>query len=259
MKAIHLAAMTILCVTGTFWTPCASAQGFGEEDRHREIEQLEREIQRLEGDFKRAENDRQREELKKTIGDRRMRLEELRGREKRGPQGEVQQKMARLERHIHELEMKLEREDLGPEDRKELRAQLDRARGEMDELRQQAKMMQDSFRRGPGMMGPPPDPETQKMQSEAAELERECMNLAAALRRVPKDGKEERDQLTSKLKESVTKLFDAREKLRAREVEMIKKRLAELTDLLEKRKVNRDAIIEKRIKQLTGEADPLDW
>ncbi|HZN62059.1 MAG TPA: hypothetical protein VFC90_06605, partial [Planctomycetota bacterium] len=79
------------------------------------------------------------------------------------------------------------------------------------------------------------------------------------LRGVPKDNKDDRESVLAKLKETVTRLFDVREKLRAREVDLLKKRLGELTELLEKRKANRDAIIEKRLKQLSGEADPLDW
>lgn len=272
MRTLHLAAWALLFVTGGLSTACAQSPQTREyhdqepppppdpprqDDRRERIKQLEDEIHRLEERFKHADNDRMRDELKKVIGDRRMQLDELRAGEKR-LRGDVKEKMARLEKHIHELEKKLEREDLGPEDRRELSAQLERTRAQMNELRQQAKG-QEQWWRDPGPKGPPLDPETQKMHEEAQQLERDTMDLAARLRRLPKDNKDDREPLTSKLKDSVTQLFEIREKLRAKEVEMLKKRLEELTGLLEKRKTNRDAIIEKRIKQLLGEADPLDW
>ena len=276
MKLFHLAVAAILWMTGGLSVACAHSQErpphpppppFGQdpddrrpdEQRRERIRQLEEEIIKLETAFKQAENDDRRAELKKRIGERRMQLEELLAQGRRDPKGPFNEKMARMERHIHELEMKLERRDLGPEDRRELEMQLDKARAQMDELRMAAKMQDPGRFKGPGPgMGMPPDPEMQKMHEEANDLDRQSMELGNKLRRLAKDDKG-REELSGKLKESVTKLFEVREKIRAREVDMIKKRLEELTDMLEKRKANRDAIIDKRIKQLLGEADPLDW
>jgi DNA repair exonuclease SbcCD ATPase subunit len=289
MRAFHVAALAVLWMTGSISTACAQGHesrsayeqdpptppppprppppGKDSEERREQIHRLEAEIRDLEVAIQRESSDDRRADLKRRLDDRKAHLKEVLGSNKRvwwaDQQNPVHQKMARVEKQIHELEMKLQSKDMGPEDRKELTAQLDRAHAQMDELRAQARQQDPQTRKGPSQLGGPgmfpPDPESQKMHMEAQELERESMDLAGKLRRIPKDNKEDREETFGKLKESVTKLFDLREKLRAREVEMIKKRLEELTQLLEKRKTNRDAIIEKRMKQLTGEADELDW
>jgi hypothetical protein len=216
----------------------------------------------------------------------------------------LREKMRRLEAEMHELEMRLENKDTKPEERKELEAKLQRARGEMrnlqagqggrpkdaqgqdrlwarlreieeilkkgvgpedqKELMAEKMKIHEALRRNPDNMPggpgqPPLDPEAMKLQRQAMELEHQSFDLSAKLRSLPKDSKDDRAEITAKLKETVVQLFDIREKARAREVDMIKKRLEELTQLLEKRKSNRDAIIEKRLKQLSGESDDLDW
>lgn len=285
MRAIHVAALALLWTTGSISTACAQAQdsrsayeqepptppppprppppGKDSEERQEQIHRLEAEIRDLEMALQSEGSDDRRAELKKRLEDRKAHLKEMS--DKRpwwaDQQNPVHQKMARVEKQIHDIEAELQKKGLGPENRRELTVQLERARAQMDELRHVAMRQDPHSRKGAGQFGGmfPPDPETQKLHMEAQELERESMDLAGKLRRIPKDNKDDREETFGKLKESVTKLFDLREKMRAREVEMIKKRLEELTQLLEKRKTNRDAIIEKRLKQLTGEADELDW
>ena len=233
------------------------------QDRREKIDRLEAEIRELEGAVKRDDIPAERrDEIKKRLSEKYAQLKELRGGEpwwNKDQRPEMGEKMRRLEMRIQDLETALRNKDLGPEDRKELSDQLHQAHAQMDELR--ARMRQDPLGKGPGMPGGPGpmDPESQKMQMEAQELDQASMGLSAKLRRLPKDAKEDRAKIVSELKETVVKLFDLREKIRAREVEMIKKRLEELTQMLDKRKVNRDAIIEKRVKQLSGESDDLDW
>ncbi len=216
----------------------------------------------------------------------------------------IREKIRRLEAEMHEIELRLENKETKPEERKDLEAKLQRARGEMrnlqsgqvgrpkdaqgqdrlwarlreideilkkgvgpedqKELMAEKMKIQEALRRTPDNMPggpgqPPLDPEAMKLQRQAMELERQSFDLSAKLRSLPKDSKDDRAEVTAKLKDTVVQLFDLREKMRAREVDMIKKRLEELTQLLEKRKANRDAIIEKRLKQLSGESDDLDW
>jgi hypothetical protein len=274
--------LSVVWLAGAFSVGCAHAQdstpppqGFGQEppepprpprpgkdgperhdsERRGQIERLENDIRETEANLKREDMPEERRlGLKKRLEDMRAQLKELLARG--GPNNSGQEKMSRLERQIHELERKLESRDMGPEDRRELSAQLDRARAQMEELRMRGAP-QDPMLRRPGQVHV--DPESHKMHMESQELDRAAMDLSVKLRRIPADNKDERAEIASKLKDTVTQLFDLREKIRAREVEMIKKRLDELTQMLEKRKANRDAIIEKRLKQLSGEADELDW
>ena len=272
MRPMNLMIIASLLVFGGLSTACAqSGSPQQEEDRRERIDRLQAEINELQGAMKGAPPERQ-EELKKRIQEKLVQLKELKGRPPQDPVDGRQEKARRLEMHIRELEQQLDRKDLEPEKRRELSAKLDDARARMKQLHDQDRR-EDPFGQGGGRPGQPPgfeegphargphqapDPELHKIHQAAMELERESMKLSTKLRGLPKDSPE-RSDLTAKLKESVTSLFDLREQARAREVEMIRKRLEELTQLLEKRKANRDAIIEKRVKQLSGEADELDW
>ena len=205
------------------------------QERRERLDRLEAEIRELEGALKRDDVPAERrDEIKKRLSEKYALLKELRG---GGPFGEPKheqgEKMRRLEMRIDELETALRNKGLSAEDRKELSTQLHHARAQMEELR--AHMRQDPSGKGPGMFGGPGpmDPESQKMHMEAQVLERYSMELAAKLRTAPKDAKDDRAGIVSKLKETVVRLFDLREKIRAREVEMIKKRLEELTQMLE--------------------------
>jgi len=283
MSLIHLAALAALWSAGVLPVACAHAENapamYAQErpdaprpprppdkdpqERREQIDRLEAEIRELESVIKRDDVPAERrDEVKKRLSEKYAQLKELRsdgpgwGKE---PKGEGGEKMRRLEMRIHELETALQKKEMGPDDRKELTHQLHQARAQMDELRMH--MRQDPLGKGQGMFGGPGpmDPESQKLHMAAQELDRASMDLSAKLRNVPKDAKDDRAAVISKLKETVVQLFDLRERIRAREVEMIKKRLEELTQMLEKRKANRDAIIEKRVKQLSGESDDLDW
>lgn len=227
------------------------------KDLHDKMRRVEAEIHELERAIEGKDAaPEQREKWKQQLNFARSELMALRAKlEGQGkgpfdPDPRSQDRMANRLREIDELLKK----GVGPEDQKELNAE-------------KKKLQDELARRNPHPFGdpmirsgqPPPDPEAMKLQRQAMELERQSFDLSAKLRSLPKDNKDERAELTAKLKETVVQLFDLREKARAREVDMIKKRLEELTQLLEKRKANRDAIIEKRLKQLTGESDDLDW
>ena len=69
----------------------------------------------------------------------------------------------------------------------------------------------------------------------------------------------QKNDLILKLKASLEKLFDIKEKERKLEVEMLEKELAKLKESLEVRKKNKAQIINRRLSELTGMGDYLDW
>jgi hypothetical protein len=69
----------------------------------------------------------------------------------------------------------------------------------------------------------------------------------------------QKNGLISKLKTTLEKLFDLKEKERKLEVEMLEKELVKLKESLEVRKKNKAQIINRRISELTGMGDYLDW
>lgn len=103
------------------------------------------------------------------------------------------------------------------------------------------------------------DPEAFKQMQEIQVLERETEDLGSKLRRTPAANKEAREELRQALNKSVSKLFDLREKMRAREVEELRRRLEQLTETLKKRQEAKERIVERRVKQLAGEPDEYDW
>lgn len=227
------------------------------EDRRRDIKEkarrLEAEIHDLEMALENKDAPPERREKMMARLDRaRAEMRELHAAMKPQDPGPANQEhRERLQKRLADLEARMDK--VGPEDRKELQAEANKIR---DELKRGD--FQDRFGGGPPG-GPPMDPEMAKRMEEMARLDRDSQELGGKLRKLPPESKEDRAEILGKLKEAVSKLFDLREQMRAREVEMIQRRLAELTKMLDKRKAGRDQIIEKRIRQLSGEADELDW
>ncbi len=221
------------------------------EDRKRDLKQkaqhLEAEIHKLESAIESKDaTPEQREKWRHQLNFARNDLQILRAKMESederlmDPRNMPDRLMARL-REIEDLLKK----GVGIEDQRELMAER--------------RKIQDELQRRGGPPGPPMDPEMAKRMEEMGRLERDTQELGAKLRRIPAENKDERTVVLGKLGEAVTKLFDLREEMRAREVDMLKRRLEELTKMLDKRKANRNQIIDKRIKQLSGEADELDW
>ena len=93
-----------------------------------------------------------------------------------------------------------------------------------------------------------PDPVVQ-------ELERKLRGLAQAYTEAPE---ESRGAAKAEIRETLEKMFDAREVQRSNQVKQAEKRLEKLKSALESRTANRDQIIERRVLELT-EGDPLAW
>lgn len=100
------------------------------------------------------------------------------------------------------------------------------------------------------------DPKGFEKLMEMRRLERESFTLAEAARRAPP---EEREAAASKLKESLGRLFDAREEVRARELVELKRRVEALEKALTDRKGAKDKLVEKRRRELMGEKSDEDW
>ncbi len=217
---------------------------------HERMRQVESEIEELEEALKNKEaSPEQREKWMGQLERARAEMGKLRA-ATRPPPGAGQDPVNKdhLAFRLHEID-ELLKKGVGPEDQKELMAE-------------KMKIQDELARRGGKQHGGPPmpfDPEMHKLHVAAQELEQNAHNIAVKLRKTPPEEKKAREELRGLLGEAVMKLFDLREQLRAKEVDMLKKRLEELTQLLEKRKSNRDAIIQKRVKQLSGESDDLDW
>lgn len=100
------------------------------------------------------------------------------------------------------------------------------------------------------------DPKGYEKMMEMRRLERESFELAEAARRAPA---EEREAATKKLKETLARLFDAREEVRVREIAELKRRVEALEKALTDRKTNKEKLIEKRRRELMGEKLDEDW
>jgi hypothetical protein len=87
-------------------------------------------------------------------------------------------------------------------------------------------------------------------------LERESLEQADAVRRA---SPEQRETATAVLKETLSKLFDAREEVRARELTELKRRVEALEKAVKERQAAKDRIVEKRRRELLGEKSEDDW
>ncbi|HZF00090.1 MAG TPA: hypothetical protein VE981_23980 [Planctomycetota bacterium] len=100
------------------------------------------------------------------------------------------------------------------------------------------------------------DPKAYERMQEMRRLEREGMELAEQARRSPP---EEKDGVSKKLAENLTKQFDLREEQRVREIAELKRRVEALEKALGDRKGNKEKIVERRRRELMGEKVDEDW
>ncbi len=100
------------------------------------------------------------------------------------------------------------------------------------------------------------DPKGYEKLMDMRRLERESLEQAEALRRTPP---EQREAKMAVLKETLSKLFDAREEVRARELTELKRRVDMLEKAVKERQASKDRIVEKRRRELLGEKSEDDW
>ncbi len=100
------------------------------------------------------------------------------------------------------------------------------------------------------------DPKGFEKAMELRRLERQSLEQAEQARRA---SPEEREAASKKLKETLGRLFDAREEVRLRELGELKRRVEALEKALGERKNNKDRIVERRRRELMGEKSEDDW
>jgi len=100
------------------------------------------------------------------------------------------------------------------------------------------------------------DPNAYAKLMDMRRLERESMEQAEAVRRA---APEQRETAMAVLKETLGKLFDAREEVRARELSELKRRVEALEKAVKERHASKDRIVEKRRRELLGEKSEDDW
>jgi hypothetical protein len=103
----------------------------------------------------------------------------------------------------------------------------------------------------------PHDPETAKLHAEEEAAAKESQELVGQVR-AAKDEKEKGDA-ANKLREALSKQFDAQQKRRALEIGKIEERLGKLKDTMKKRETAKDTIVGRRLDELTGVTDELGW
>lgn len=100
------------------------------------------------------------------------------------------------------------------------------------------------------------DPRGYERLMEMRRIERESLEQAEAARHA---GPEQREAAIGRLRETLNRLFDAREEMRARELAELKRRVAALEKAVTERKAAKDRIVEKRRRELMGEKSEDDW
>lgn len=98
------------------------------------------------------------------------------------------------------------------------------------------------------------DPKAFAQLQELRKLERESLELADQARQPG-----EREAVSAKLKETLSKLFDLREESKARELAELRKRVDEIEKQIEARKKSKERIVERRRRELLGERMEDDW
>lgn len=101
------------------------------------------------------------------------------------------------------------------------------------------------------------DPETAKLYAAEEEAAKEAHTIVTKLRSLTDEKGDVED--IKKLREALTKQFDAQQKRRAHEINKIEERLGKLKDTMKKRESAKDTIIGRRLDELSGVTDDLGW
>jgi hypothetical protein len=112
-------------------------------------------------------------------------------------------------------------------------------------------------RYGSGATAVFPDPDAAKLYAAEEEAAKEARELTGKLKSITDE--KEKAEATTKLRDALTKQFDAQQKRRAHEISKIEERLAKLKDTMKKRDSAKDTIIGRRVDEMTGVTDDLGW
>ena len=102
------------------------------------------------------------------------------------------------------------------------------------------------------------DPEAAKLYEEETAAAGEAQKIVASLRK-PGTEENEKEALTLKLKEALTRQFTAQQKRRDIEIAKVAERLTKLKETTKKRAAAKETIIGRRLDELTGKDVELGW
>ena len=110
-----------------------------------------------------------------------------------------------------------------------------------------------------GYMGYMESFEKERYETENKVNELEVITESLGIRYEHAKNDNDRQKIINELKSNLNQLFDAKEKSRSLEVEVLEKELAQLKESLKVRKQNKNEIINRRLNELIGKGDYLDW
>jgi DNA repair exonuclease SbcCD ATPase subunit len=284
MRALRIASVALLLLTGTLSTACAQAEKpppfgeapppeppdppappFGQEPRDK-VRQLESEIHELEAALE--NKDATPEQRKKWTGQLKQARAELREiRERRHPQ-EARERLARLEAQARELKEALGGKEGSPEERKEWKVQLERVMREFDEARAALKPQEPPqehherlmarLREIEGLMKKV-GPEDQKELAREAEKIREALKRGEMKMGPPMDPElhrlhgeiKELEHQSQQLGMKLRSLPAGSKEDRAEVQGKLKEAVTKLFDLREQARVREVEDLKKRLEELT--------
>ena len=110
-----------------------------------------------------------------------------------------------------------------------------------------------------GYMGYMESLEKERYETENKVNELEVITESLRIRYEHAKNDNDKQKIINELKPNLNQLFDAKEKSRSLEVDMLEKELAQLKESLKVRKQNKNEIINRRLNELIGKGDYLDW
>lgn len=145
--------------------------------------------------------------------------------------------MAALEKEDPELHQRLmELKKRNPMKFRHELGQLLREKTELEELRQH-------------------DPDFYQLMSETRKLERQVERLVEKIHRT---GGGSQESLRSEIKDILGQLFDAREKIKQRELNDLRKKVEDMERQLQQRRANKEIMVDQRMRELLGEESMWD-
>ena len=101
--------------------------------------------------------------------------------------------------------------------------------------------------------------EKERYEAEKKINELELLTESLGIRYEYAKNDNDKQKIINELKSNLNQLFDAKEKSRSLEVEMLEKELTQLKESLKVRQQNKNEIINRRLNELIGKGDYLDW
>jgi len=101
--------------------------------------------------------------------------------------------------------------------------------------------------------------EKERFEAEKRINELELLTESLGIRYEYAKNDNDKQKIIADLKSNLNQLFDAKEKSRSLEVQMLERELTQLKESLKVRQQNKSDIINRRLNELIGKGDYLDW